>query len=160
MKKLSQFLKLLAEGIEEISNEYPSLSGNVALTLLIIITYLIAAIIFFGVERITCQGTCQLNENEIISLWLISAVLAPIFTLIVAIPIVLLGGGIAVLFDRIELKNRHKIKLPELRLLFFELETMNLHPKITVKLDESKIFICLEIKPDELFLHSLGEKSL
>ena len=144
--KLSQFLKTLAEEIEKISNEYPNYSATVK-ALLLIITF---RIIFYGGQRITCQGTCQLIDNII--LLLISATLVPIFAFIVAITIGLVGAGIIVLFDKIELKNRHKIKLPELRLLFLELEKMNLHPKITIKLDESNIFICLEVKPDELFL--------
>jgi hypothetical protein len=157
LTKLSQSLKLLAEGIEEISNEYLNSSYNVVLTLLLIITFLIAAIIFYGGQQIICQETCQLNDKII--LVLISAVLAPIFTLIVAITFFLVGAGLAVLFDKIELKNRHKIKLPELRLLFVEMEKIKLNPMITIKLDESKIFIRLEIKPDVLFLHSLGENS-
>jgi hypothetical protein len=149
--RLSQFLKrLLKQQIE-----WPSMNLKTKPVRMIIVALIVYFIIFLKWQSLVCQEGCDLNAELLYWLMATGGGFVLLFGTVKLLEFIV--KRIAVAFEKIHLKNRRKIKLPELRLFFTELEKLNLSPVITIEVleDFQLMMINLEIQPGVKFLQTL-----
>jgi hypothetical protein len=149
--KLSQFLKRLSK--QQI--ELPSMNLKTKPVRMIIVALIVYFIIFLKWQSLVCQENCDLNAEWLY--WLLSTGGGFILLFGTVRLLEFIIKRIAVAFEKIHLKNRRQIKLPELRLFFTELEKLSLSPVITIEVleDFQLMMISLQIQPDVKFLQTL-----